>query len=172
MTSSVFSGWCSYSFLSRRARPSHASVRSTTHLRGRRTNPVASAGRWTISKSIPYLCWDQATRVPRYPWSAHPFTSAGQAARARPSTQRAPSASDMSAVSTATASRRPALSTTTCRFRPVTFLAPVVAPRPPRFGGLHTLAIDHERGRLRRSAPLLAHLLDQHVMELFPGPVP
>src|SRR5918911_1053402 len=172
MTHSVWSGWCSYSLLSRRARPSQAEVRSTTQRRGTSRNPFASAGRCTISRSMPYVCRAHGTSSPRYVWSAQPFTNSGQRPRVRPKTQRAPSASDMAAVSTALASRFPTLSTTTCRLRPATFLARVVAPLASGLGGLHALTVDHKRAGLCTPPGLLAHLLDQRRVDLLPGAVP
>src|SRR5919112_6900235 len=171
MTVSVLSGWCSYSLLSRRARPSQANDLSTTHRRGRSTKPRAAAGRWTISRSIPYICRTHCTSSPRYVWSAHPLTSSGQRRRRRPNTQRAPSASDIAAVSTATPSSSPVLSTTRCRLRPFTFLAGVVAALPSRFGRFHALAVDDKGGWLRAPPGLQAPLLDQGRVDLFPGAV-
>src|SRR4051812_14385217 len=169
---SVWSGWCSYSLLSRRARPSQARVRSTTQRRGKSTNPFASAGRCTISRSMSYVCRAHSTNVPPYVWSAQPFARLGHRARVRPNTQRAPAASDMAAVSTAMASRLPTLSTTTCRLRPATFLAGIIAALPSRLGALHTLAVDDKRGRLGLPPHLLADLLDQGGVDRFPGAFP
>src|SRR3546814_5832893 len=62
---------CSQSLASRRQRPSHAKVRSTTQRRGRTSNPLAASERLTICKvQRPILSNAALSFGPPYPPSA------------------------------------------------------------------------------------------------------
>jgi hypothetical protein len=114
----------SRSTVSRRHRLSHANVRSTTHRLGSLTHPFFPSGRLTTAISYPAFCATQAYR----PWlwyllSAHSNFSRGNSAPVTfASTTGAAVPSSSLAEVTATATSRPIVSTTTCLFRPLTFL--------------------------------------------------
>src|SRR3546814_8396281 len=67
---------CSQSLASRRQRPSHAKVRSTTQRRGRTSNPLAASERLTICKvQRPILSNAALSFGPTYPPRSEEHTS-------------------------------------------------------------------------------------------------
>src|SRR5438067_4676327 len=82
-----------------------------------------------------------------------------------------PSVSEMSAACTSTTSKRPPVSTTTCRLRPVTFFSPIEAAVPAGFGRLRGLAVQHRRARLGRPPLAFPIYPPQQVVYPHPGPV-
>src|SRR5215211_4397055 len=162
---------CSSSLASRRQRPVHAMLRSTTHRRGSGTKPRWSGARVTISNSTPYARCSHSSS-PRYPWSAHSFRSCGPCGSRRASSSRAPCCSDQSAPTTSAPSSRPCVSTTRNRLRPVILFPPVEAALSAGFSRLHRLTVDHPRARLLRPARRAAVLGAQGGVDPLPGPGP
>src|SRR3954451_17030969 len=143
---------CSYSLARRRFRAHHARVRSTTQRRASRTKPFASGGRVTISNSTPKVSRSQATRSPRYPWSAHTLSKRGKCGTSCASSARPPSCTVQSAGTTNPPKTCPAVSTSTKRCRPTTLFAAVVPPFAAALGGPGRLAV-HDHGAGLRLPP-------------------
>ena len=90
----------------------------------------------------------------------------------RVSTSASPSRSWTLAAWTMPRSRKPSVSTSTCRLRPLIFL-PASKPRgPPLSAGLHRLAVDDPRGRLRLATGRLPCPHQQGVVQAEQGAVP
>src|SRR3954468_7200830 len=143
---------CSYSLARRGFRAHHARVRSTTQRRASRTKPFASGGRVTISNSTPKVSRSQATRSPRYPWSAHTLSKRGKCGTSCASSARPPSCSVQSAGTTNPPKTCPSVSTSTKRCRPTTLFAAVVPPFAAALGGPGRLAV-HDHGAGLRLPP-------------------
>src|SRR5512135_1843108 len=113
---------------SRRCAVSHASVRSTTHRRGRTWKPRWPAGRCTTSTVIDSRRAAPATRVPANPLSVNRCRSRRPATYTASRSRRPPAVSWTLAGVTRTASSRPRGSTAMNRFLPLTFV-PASYPR-------------------------------------------
>src|SRR4051794_17802887 len=163
---------CSYSLAKRRFRDHHARVRSTTQRRASRTKPFASGGRVTISNSPPKVSRSQATRSPRYPWSAHTLSKRGQCGTSCASSARPPSCSVQSAGPPNPPNPCPAVPTTPKRSRPPPFFPPVAPPSPPALGGPGRLAVHDPGAGLRLPPQPFTIGRTQRRVDPHPGAVP
>jgi hypothetical protein len=159
MRGSVVAGYTSTSRLNRRLRPHQARVRSATHRRACTTTPRVPAGRPTPSTVTCCAAAAHSAQAPAYAPSAQPWASVGATAVATGSRSYAASPSGTAAGLTSTASRRPSVSTSPCRWRPTTLCPLVEATLTAGVAGRDALAVAHpsRRGRCptSRAAPLL-----------------
>src|SRR4051794_16326923 len=170
MNASLLSGVRSYSFASRRDRPSQPNVRSTIHRFGCTTNPTCPASFFTTTPTHPHLTqpWVRAASKCESP---HTTFSRFTAARSRSISGTPPARSWVSAGTTISAHTRPRVSTATNRLRPATLFPPVVPVRAAQLGPLHRLAVHdrHRRPRLLPGGP--PDLRPQGVVDAVPGAV-
>src|SRR5215218_1553979 len=152
----------------RRYRTNHANVRSTTQRRVWTLKPplalavIVTAQRHTLRTNS----WNRLEN----PLSA--ITSRTRASRCRtpPSSQRPPSRSWTSAVSTDSAQTNPSQSTPMNRLRPLTFFPPVVPLRAAAVGRLDRLAVHPQCLWGRRGAGLDTNLSPKCGVNLLPNP--
>src|ERR1700755_496927 len=170
MNASLLSVVRSYSFDSRRDRPSHPNVRSTIHRFGWTTNPTCPTSFLTTTPTHPHLTHPCARAVSKWV-SPHTTSSRFTAARSRSISLGPPARSWVSAGTTINAHHRPRVSTATNRLRPATFFPPVVPVRAAQLRPLDRLAVHDRHRRLGRLPGGLADLGAEGVVDLVPGAV-
>ena len=160
----------SYSFDSRRYRPSQPNVRSTIHRFGWTTNPTRPASFRTTTPTHPHLTHPWAKAVSKCE-SPHTTFSRFTAARNRSISLGPPARSWVSAGTTSNAHSRPRVSTATNRLRPATFFSPVVPVRAAVLGPLDRLAVHKSHRRPRLLPGGLTDLRTEGIVDLVPGAV-
>src|SRR5215207_7744659 len=170
MNASLLAGVRSYSFDSRRDRPSHPNVRSTIHRFGWTTNPAWPASFLTTTPTHPHRTHPWARAVSKWV-SPHTTFSRLTAARSRSISLGPPARSWVSAGTTIRAHSSPRVSTATNRLRPATFFPPVVPVRAAVLGPLDRLAVHDRHRRLRPLPGGRADLRAEGVVDAVPRPV-
>src|SRR5436305_6716941 len=170
MNASLLAGVRSYSFDSRRDRPSHPNVRSTIHRLGCTTNPRCPASFRTTTPTHPHRTHPCARAVSKWA-SPHTTFSRLTAARSRSMSGGPPCRSWVSAGTTISAQSSPRVSTATNRLRPASFFPPVVPVRAAVLGPLHGLAVHDRHRRLGPLAGGPPDLGPEGVVDRVPGAV-
>src|SRR5215211_6494752 len=171
MNASLLPGVRSYSFDSRRDRPSQPNVRSTIHRFGWATNPTCPASFRTTAPTHPHITHPWVKAVSKWV-SPHTTFSRLTAARSRSISPGPPARSWVSAGTTISAHSSPRVSTATNRLRPATFFPPVVPVRAAVLRPLHGLAVDDGDRRLRLLPGGRPDLRAEGVVDAVPGAVP
>src|SRR5215207_3842999 len=170
MNASLLSTVRSYSFDSRRDRPSHPNVRSTIHRFGWTTNPTCPRSLRTTIPTHPHRIQPCVRAVSKCE-SPHTTFSRLTAPRSRSTSGMPPTRSWMSAGVTINAQISPSVSTATNRLRPATFFPPVVPVRGTELGPLDRLTVHDRDRRLGVLPDRLPNLLPEGVVNLVPGAV-
>src|SRR5438270_1789404 len=170
MNASPLSGVRSYSFDSRRDRPSQPNVRSTIHRFGWTTNPTCPTNFLTTTPTHPHRTHPWVRAMSKWV-SPHTTFSRFTAARSRSISFGPPARSWVSAGTTINAHSRPRVSTATNRLRPATFFPPVVPVRAAVLRPLHRLAVHDGDRRLRLLPGRPPDLRAEGVVDAVPRPV-